>query len=335
MSSNPHNSHPNLWRPLTGMPDGAESWGNPLYAKLLADWREIREGLSHDESARMFVQGWEDEGLRLFALESGQIEGLYTMRPGATENVVTEGYDTANAAHVYETMSTQELQDLLGDQLAALQMAKADAESGEPLHLPRVLAWHERTTRHQASTPGFRMDGGRYEKPFTSKGRWKTAENFIRRTDGTFLEFCPAEQTPGEMDRFAALYYDIRERDYPLEVEAAWLHHRFVRTHPFDDGNGRVARLFMANAYFRKGCPPPVISAEARPRYYTVLDIANRGSLRQFCEYIGDLAVGVLRGTILMGQQALEGNLTRTNGNGGRTVGNRYYPPIEGKGIYR
>lgn len=317
------------------MPDGAESWGNPVYAKLVVDWRDIREGLSRDESARMFVQAWEDEGLRLFALESGQIEGLYTMRPGTTEHVVTAGYNTANASQVYEDMSTQKLQDLLGDQLAALQMAKADAESGEPLWLPRVLAWHERTTRHQTGTPVFQANGGRYEKPFISKGQWKTAENFIRRRDGTPLEFCPVERVRIEMDRFAALYHDIRERDYPLEVEAAWLHHRFARTHPFDDGNGRVARLLMAYAYFRKGCPPPVISAEARPRYYDVLDLADSGSLRELCEYIGDLAVGVLRGTISMGQRALEGNFTRTNSNGGRTIGNRYYPPNEENGVSR
>ena len=327
--------HSNIWQPLSGMLDGAESWGNPLYANLLADWREVREGLSCGESARMFVQAWEDERLRLFALESGQIEGLYTMRPGATEDVVTEGYNTAKATQVYEDMNTQELRNLLGDQFAALQMAKVDAESGEPLSLSRVLAWHERTTRHQTVTPVFRAGGGQYEKPFISKGRWKTAENFIRRSDGTLLEFCPVERVHIEMDRFAGLYHDIRERDYPVEVEAAWLHHRFARTHPFDDGNGRVARLLVAYAYFRKGCPPPVISAEARPRYYDVLNQADGGNLREFCEYIGDLGVGVLRGTISMGRRALEGDLTRANSNGGHTVGDRYCPPNERKGISR
>ena len=53
------------------------------------------------------------------------------------------------------------------------------------------------------------------------------------------------------MDRFFTLYRDIRERGYPVNVEAAWLHHRFVRTHPFQDGNGRVSRLLMAWAYLK------------------------------------------------------------------------------------
>ena len=47
------------------------------------------------------------------------------------------------------------------------------------------------------------------------------------------------------MDRFIALHAEIERARYPTEVEAAWMHHRFVRTHPFQDGNGRVSRMLM------------------------------------------------------------------------------------------
>lgn len=318
---------PNQWRPLAGMPEGAEAWGSADYAALTLEWREIRAQLAQDEAARLFVHAWESETLRRFALETGQIEGLYTMRLGEDVDLVVEGFDSASAEQVVEPMTNRELQDLLGDQLAALQMAKADAESGQVLWPPRILAWHERTTRHQTGTPVFRPDGGHYEKPFVSKGRWKTEDNFIRRPDGTLLEFCPVDRVQSEMDRFATLYHEIRQRNLPVEAEAAWAHHRFVRTHPFDDGNGRVSRLLMAYAYFRRGLPPPTIRNRDKADYYFMLDRAAEGDLRRFSRYMGALALPTLEVAVALGEQALKGELSRTNGNGGRTVGDRYYPP--------
>ena len=318
---------PNQWRPLVGMPDGAESWGGADYAALAVEWQSIRAHLAQDEEARLFVRAWESETLRRFALETGQIEGLYTMRPGEDVDLVIEGFDTASANQVIEPISTQQLQGLLGDQLAALQMAKADAERGEALWPPKMLAWHERTTRHQTDTPVFRPDGSHYEVPFVSKGLWKTKDNFVRRPDGTLLEFCPVGRVQAEMGRFTALYHVIRERDLPVEAEAAWAHHRFVRTHPFDDGNGRVSRLLMAHAYFRRGLPPPTIRDRDKEDYYFMLDRAAEGDLRRFSRYIGALALPTLEVAVALGEQALRGDLSRTNGNGGRTVGERYYPP--------
>lgn len=315
------------WRPLAGMPQGAEAWVSADYAALAVEWQEIRAQLAQDEAARLFVHAWESETLRRFALETGQIEGLYTMRLGEDVDLVVEGFDTASADQVVEPMSARALQNLLGDQLAALQMVKADAESGQALWPPRMLAWHERTTRHQTGTPVFHPDGGRHEVPFTSKAQWKTRDNFIRRPGGTLLEFCPADRVQAKMDRFATLYNEIRERDLPVEAEAAWAHHRFVRTHPFDDGNGRVSRLLMAYAYFRQGLPPPTIRDRDKEDYYFMLDRAAEGDLRRFSRYIGALALPTLEVAVALGEQALQGNLSRTNGNGGRTVGNRYYPP--------
>ena len=117
---------PKQWRPLAAMPDGAAGWGGADYAALAAEWQHIRAHLAQDEAARRFVRVWETETLRRFALETGQIEGLYTMRPGEDVDLVIEGFDTASADQVIEPISTQQLQGLLGDQLAALQMAKAD-----------------------------------------------------------------------------------------------------------------------------------------------------------------------------------------------------------------
>ena len=142
-------------------------------------------------------------------------------------------------------------------------------------------------------------------------------------------EYCPPEVAQDEMGRFFALHEGIQAKRYPVYVEAAWMHHRFVYTHPFQDGNGRVSRMLMAYSYIRRGEPPPVIAVEHRDDYIDVLEEANSGNLRTFSDYIGTLALVTLRRAVILGRRALAGNVNRPNGNGGRTVGTTYLPPVE------
>ena len=94
------------------------------------------------------------------------------------------------------------------------------------------------------------------------RGEWKIRPNNPRRADGHVHEYCPPEQVQTEIDRFLAFHDGHRGLDLAPEVEAAWLHHEFVRIHPFHDGNGRVSRLLMAFAYAKAGEFPPVIPAQ-------------------------------------------------------------------------
>lgn len=55
---------------------------------------------------------------------------------------------------------------------------------------------------------------------------------------------------------------------------AAELHTRFVKIHPFVDGNGRTGRLLLNFELMREGYPPAVIKKEDRLAYYDALDIA-------------------------------------------------------------
>ena len=68
---------------------------------------------------------------------------------------------------------------------------------------------------------------------------------------------------------------------------------------------------------------------EDKPLYVGMLEEADAGDLRGFSDYIGDRAQTALRGCAFIGRKALRGDLERPNGNGGRTVGDRYYPPYK------
>jgi Fic family protein len=60
---------------------------------------------------------------------------------------------------------------------------------------------------------------------------------------------------------------------HPVE-RAAELHTRFVKIHPFVDGNGRTGRLLLNLELMKAGYPPAIIRKEDRLNYYDALDEA-------------------------------------------------------------
>ena len=320
------------WAPFEEMPTGAASWALPGQAEQEAAWAAHLEALKGDVAGERFVQGWLRERVRAFAVETGQIEGLYTLRRGVTEQLVAEGFAGVVGAHTVEGLEDEAIRGLLEDQEAACDMVFEDVASGRSLSEHMVKSWHQLLVRHQETVAGLDLEGRRIAVPFHAKGRWKTQPNNPRRPDGQVHEYCPPEQVQSEMDRFFALSEGVFQESYPVNVEAAWLHHRFVRTHPFQDGNGRVSRLLMAWAYLKRSFPAPVITAEGKSAYVNALELADGGDLKALSDYIGGLALVSMIGANQLARQALAGNLERPHGNGGRTIGDTYHAPPRGEG---
>ena len=329
------NEHPEVWTPLEGLPEGAEHWGSPQYRILEQRWLEARSKMKAGDPVDRFIEGWLAERNRAFAIETGQIEGLYTLKRGVTEQLVAEGFAGVVGAHTLENLDDRVIKGLLQDQIAACEMLWQDVAEDRPLTASMLKSWHALLTRHQESVTGLTVVDGRIRKvqvPFVRKGAWKIAPNNPRRPDGVVHQYCPPEHVEAEMDRFFAIYNDEVAGDrYPVEVEAAWLHHRFVRTHPFQDGNGRVSRLLMAYAYVSRNLPPPIVSAFGKPHYIDVLEAADGGDLRPFVDRVAVLALGEIQGAEQIAEQALAGELNRPTGNGGRRVGDDYLAPCNGE----
>ena len=318
------------WAPLEGIPEGAESWALPGQVEQETAWARHLAELKRDAAKERFMQAWLRERVRAFAVETGQIEGLYTMRHGVTEQLVAEGFAGVAGAHTVEALGDDTIRGLLEDQEAAYDMVFEDVASGHALSEHMVKSWHQLLTRHQETVAGVDLEGRRVAVPFRTRGQWKIQPNNPRRADGRVHEYCPPEQVQPEMDRFFAEYERVGGGGYPVNAEAAWLHHRFVCCHPFQDGNGRVSRLLMAWAYLKRSLPPPVITAQEKTAYINALELADGGDLKALADYIGGLAVVSLIAANQLARQALAGRLERPNGNGGRTVGETYHPPVGG-----
>jgi Fic family protein len=58
------------------------------------------------------------------------------------------------------------------------------------------------------------------------------------------------------------------------------LHHAFTQIHPFEDGNGRVARALASLIFLKPSWFPVVVTRDDREKYIEALERADSGELR-------------------------------------------------------
>lgn len=89
------------------------------------------------------------------------------------------------------------------------------------------------------------------------------------------------------IEHLAALVGDLHSWSaygHALDIQAVWLHHKTVRIHPFENGNGRWARL-LANIWLKLHGEPIVVwpdsllgvESEVRDEYLAAIRAADRG----------------------------------------------------------
>lgn len=105
------------------------------------------------------------------------------------------------------------------------------------------------------------------------------------KISGTDYRPPPAYEVPFLIGKMLDQFNWNPDELVPIEL-AAWLHHDFVHTHPFSDGNGRVARLLMNVALLRFGYPMTPIRRVDRKSYYDALHRADKGNLAPFVNFV-------------------------------------------------
>ena len=102
---------------------------------------------------------------------------------------------------------------------------------------------------------------------------------------------CPDWQDVDKlMKEFIRWYNRMRDKIeqtkiHPVEL-AAKAHYRFVKIHPFGDGNGRITRLIMNLILHKYGYPILVIEYKKRKSYYHALEQADKKTEWEFLKYI-------------------------------------------------
>jgi Fic family protein len=286
------------YRPIQDLPpDWAELEVRELRSLDLV-WREQRERLNElDELVRL-----RERLVRSWAIETGVLERVYSIDRGVTEILVAEGLkqgllDGATDRDPAEVIA------ILRDHQEAIEGVFDFVAGRRDLSTSYIKEVHALLTRNQRTVTAIDQFGRTFETELRH-GDWKMQPNNPRRADETVHAYSPPEHVAAEMDLLIELHAQHCEVNVPPEIEAAWLHHRFTQIHPFQDGNGRVARALASLVYLREGWFPLSIHRDQKSEYIDALEAADAGDLSQLTQLFGGLAKDALLRALSVGDQS-------------------------------
>lgn len=118
-------------------------------------------------------------------------------------------------------------------------------------------------------------------------GQYKKESNHILQPDGSIHKYVEPFQVPSQVhDLCEWINSNINEKT-PI-ITASIAHYNKVRIHPFQDGNGRGARMLMNLILMYHKFPPAIIEVSNRKDYLDCLKIADKGNLLPFTQYIAE-----------------------------------------------
>jgi Fic family protein len=123
-------------------------------------------------------------------------------------------------------------------------------------------------------------------------GEYKKTPNSVRLSNGEMYFYASPEETPALMSDLIDWYQKETETKelHPVEI-AALFHYKIVRIHPFDDSNGRTARLLMNYILLKNGFSPLVIESNDKKNYLIALQEADAGDKEAFVLYISNIGL--------------------------------------------
>lgn len=108
-------------------------------------------------------------------------------------------------------------------------------------------------------------------------GQYKTSPNHVKTVSGDIHYYTNPEEVAFEMNNLQEWYRNAEEQNLHPVVMSALFHHKFTSIHPFDDGNGRLARILSNFILLKHHYPVLVIKNKEKIQYYAALNIADNG----------------------------------------------------------
>ena len=244
-------------------------------------WSEQRQRLATQQA---YIQ-FEKRLMREWAIETGLVERLYSFDRGITQLLIEHGIQAVVIPHG-SVPNPEATVAMIADHEAAVEGVFQFVKDERELTTSYIKELHALMSRHQQTVEG--IDSlGRKTSVDLIRGDYKRQPNNPHRPDGTLHEYCPPEHVHSEMDSLITMHH--AHTDVAPEVEAAWLHHRFTQIHPFQDGNGRIARALATLVFVKAGWFPLVVRNRERARYIEALEDADSGNLKPLVDYFARL----------------------------------------------
>jgi len=223
-----------------------------------------------------------DEKFRLeFNYNSNHLEGN-TLTYSETELLLI--FDETKGSH-----SLREYEEMKAHDVAFKLIEEWAIDNEQPLTEQKIKNLNEiilvRPFWKEAITPD-----GQPTRREIKVGNYKEYPNSVRLLTGKLFEYASPGETPILMGELIDWYRTEENALHPVTL-AAMFHYKFVSIHPFDDGNGRIARLLMNYILMRKGLPPVVIKSADKKNYLRVLHLADVGDYEPLIKYIAEQLV--------------------------------------------
>lgn len=224
---------------------------------------------------------------RRWAIETGIIEGLYNIDRGTTQTLVQHGLIAELIDRTATDRDPDDLIKVLKDHQDAAQFVTESIRQKRPFSAHYIRELHHLLTRNQATYSAVDQFGRVFESEL-DRGGFKKQPNNPTRPDGQIHEYCPPDQVESEIDSLVRFYheFEVETESHHQLLIAAWLHHRFTQIHPFQDGNGRVARALLTWHLAKEEYLPIVVTRDHRKQYIECLETADAGDLNPFVQFI-------------------------------------------------
>ena len=203
-----------------------------------------------------------------FNYNSNHIEGN-TLTYGQTELLLMFGRVVGNAY-------MKDLEEMKAHNVCLRMMQEEAKNKEKPLTEFFIRSLHQ-TMLREDYTVYRQLPGGVNTSYVVHAGCYKTRPNSVITPSGERFEYALPEETPALMAGLIAWYNDAEARKLMTPVElAALFHYRYIRIHPFEDGNGRIARLLMNYIFLKHDYPMIVIRSKGKKLYLEALGKADK-----------------------------------------------------------
>ena len=151
------------WKPIEPLDNIGSSYDFSEIDSLQRQWLSIRS--YREESVPHAYNSFLERLDRSWAIETGIIEGLYTLDRGVTETLVQRGFNADLIDRGATNKNPAELVRVLEDHQQASQGVYRYIREGSPLTKSFIRQLHVILTEHQPTYPAYDQFGRRFETP--------------------------------------------------------------------------------------------------------------------------------------------------------------------------
>ena len=234
---------------------------NSKLESVLMQWKNLQplSEIDRDRLSRRFTID--------FNYNSNHIEGN-TLTYGQTELLLLFGKVVGEA-------NFRDCEDMKASNVGLQMMLVESSDRQLPLTQNFIRTLH-RTLLREDYTVYRMLPGGVQTSYVIHAGQYKTRPNSVITRYGDRFEYASPEETPALMSDLVDWYNKAEQEGELSPIDLAILfHYRYIRIHPFEDGNGRIARLMVNYILSRHGYPMIVVRSRLKQAYLEALHRAD------------------------------------------------------------